>query len=326
MTDAVWDLTDNPSSNSTNSNMVIRFGFIIIREAAYKLIEKCDAENSVLAQSFKDLWGEKSQLRRFKDGTMCETVAFEDKHQIIYQMLTYIFQSQFELKCNIQQQHQQELRLNYIDCQIENVIEKKFALIKKLDKPKQIIYNKGKRKKSTVADFQEVNDLELDTTFNKASSVFDDLSKLLRSLEGLPLQVSSIYGTSPILRFASVYPTPQQQFPSSKTGSHKIIKTIDGLLLAKAPKLVEPINIVLLLETSGKWPDDIAAVDRLKCAFLTKIGQLLHEQFGLYIQVYPRWLDVLKVNFTTQNEGSSMKRIIYVILIVLFTGWFRIQN
>lgn len=302
----VWNLVDKAPNYSDGA---IRFGFILNREAAYKLIEKCDAEDIISAQSFKDLWGEKSQLRRFKDGTMCETVAFQDKKQILYQMLSYIFQSNFDIKCHALD------GFSYIDCQLENVVENNFVMIRKLHKPKHVTFIKGKRKKPSLSDFQQLESIDLNTICNKASSVFDDLSKLLRSLESLPLEVSAVQGTSSILRFTNVHPTPPQQFPSSKkyltdvhdnkSSKRRVMrfKNEEGtannsdrsILFSKVPKLSEPITIVLHLETSGKWPDDVAAVDRLKCAFLTKIGQLLNDQFGLTVQVNPRWLDIFKV-------------------------------
>lgn len=58
--DPVWSIFSKPPNANNN---VVRFGFVINRDTAYKLIEKCDAENSFRVKSFKDLWGDKSHLR-----------------------------------------------------------------------------------------------------------------------------------------------------------------------------------------------------------------------------------------------------------------------
>jgi U3 small nucleolar RNA-associated protein 22 len=61
-------------------------------ENAYNSIEKGSLADSSEAQDFRDFWGNKSEMRRFKDGSICETVfwevkTFADKPKIITQSL-----------------------------------------------------------------------------------------------------------------------------------------------------------------------------------------------------------------------------------------------
>jgi len=290
----VWPTTECAPNFS---KAPLRFGIILNGELAHKSVEKCESEDPINSLPFKTFWGKMSQLRRFKDGTMCETVVFEDKNRICFQMLQYILKSHLDVSLNSN-------GTDYLDSQVELTLEKKYQMIRKIEKPKKAIYIKGKRKRLSSNDFQDLVPVSIDDITNKATTAFDELSKTLRSLKGLPLEITTVQGTSPILRFTDVFPTPPQKFFCSnlltdvhKTGSSLKFKKLEAQddLPPKVPKVVEPICIVLHLETSGKWPDDVQAIDRLKCAFLIRIGQLLKDQFGLVVQAFPRYLDVCKV-------------------------------
>lgn len=74
---------------------------------------------------------------------------------------------------------------------------------------------------------------------------FNEVGKLIRQLDGLPLTVSSVQGVSPVLRFADVIP------PLSRThvDKKKQRKTKGNCLMAPAedevriaPGFVEPIE------------------------------------------------------------------------------------
>lgn len=42
------------------------------------------------------------------------------------------------------------------------------------------------------------------------------------------------------------------------------------------------LSVQVTLESSGKWPDDVEAVGKLKTAFLIKIVELLKQQFQIF--------------------------------------------
>jgi len=78
---------------------------------------------------------------------------------------------------------------------------------------------------------------------------FNDVGKLIRQLEGLPLTVSSVQGISPVLRFSDVIP------PLSRTNvdNKKQRKTKGNCIMAPTdeemkitPGLVEPIEGVYI--------------------------------------------------------------------------------
>jgi len=78
---------------------------------------------------------------------------------------------------------------------------------------------------------------------------FNDVGKLIRQLEGLPLTVSSVQGISPVLRFADVIPPLSR----THTDNKKQRKTKGNCVMAPTdeeikitPGLVEPIEGVYI--------------------------------------------------------------------------------
>jgi len=50
-----------------------------------------------------------------------------------------------------------------------------------------------------------------------------------------------------------------------------------------------------MLETSGKWPEDKDAVQRVKAAFLLKIRELLRNEHHIVCQITAKYLDIFMV-------------------------------
>lgn len=300
-----WEIHDKHKEETT-----FRLGIIIDRDYAFKLVERCESEDGTIAKQFKEFWGEKSQLRRFLDGTMMESVSFEgevESDQVLFKMLEYILERHVGIRLNRGDE-------TYLDSQLDRLFDPKLLMTKlvepvtrrkrSISEPtnKRMKFYHPKEKKELV----EPQPVRMDNITSMASKSFDSLSKMLRQLEGLPLDITSVQGTSPVLRFTNIYPTPPQRFATSTfltevMGSSLKLKEPEGPI-SKVTKHVEPIGVIVQLESSGKWPDDIKAMERLKCAFLMRIGQLLQEQFELTVQFFPRYLYVLKVSMKTENS------------------------
>lgn len=96
--------------------------------------------------------------------------------------------------------------------------------------------------------------------FSAVITAFDDLSRDLKALPELPLTVSSVQPCSPSLRYSTIFtPSPRrlkgfENFPDSV-------------------KYIEPHEILLTLESSGRWPEDLEGIQKIKAAFLSKIGE-----------------------------------------------------
>ncbi|KAI1294459.1 Nrap protein [Xylaria venustula] len=93
------------------------------------------------------------------------------------------------------------------------------------------------------------------SNFDAVKSAFSVFEKDIRDLEDLPLSVRQIVPISPETRYSSLRsPAPHQR----KHG-------------------MTPIEAVLSFEASGKWPENIASIQRAKIALLLQIGESLKE-------------------------------------------------
>ena len=59
--------------------------------------------------------------------------------------------------------------------------------------------------------------------------------------------------------------------------------------------------MVCLLEGSGKWPEDVEAVRRMKAAFYIQLSQALENTAGSLVQAYTDHVDVCKVSPMTSD-------------------------
>ncbi|KAI0467308.1 Nrap protein [Xylaria cf. heliscus] len=92
-------------------------------------------------------------------------------------------------------------------------------------------------------------------SFDAVKTAFSVFEKDVRELEDLPLSVRQIASIGPEARYASLRsPTPNQR----KQGT-------------------TPIDVMLSFEASGKWPENIASIQRAKIALLLQIGRSLEE-------------------------------------------------
>ena len=177
------------------------------------------ADDKSAAESFREFWGEKAELRRFKDGSILESLVWDDqlaKQSVLQQVITYV------------------LRRHVPGSTVEFRFED-FEHMAPID---------GLRLSQPLAPFEE------------SSKSYEKLEKHLRALEGLPLQIRHISAVCPELRYASVLPF------SSPASSH-------------SPK---PMDITLQFEGSARWPEDISAIQRIKVAFLLKIGEVFEAR------------------------------------------------
>lgn len=60
------------------------------------------------AEEFREFWGNKCDLRRFKDGTVCESVVWGDaestveyRRSIVNKIVSYLLSTKLDMKCPI---------------------------------------------------------------------------------------------------------------------------------------------------------------------------------------------------------------------------------
>ena len=72
--------------------------------------------------------------------------------------------------------------------------------------------------------------------------------------------------------------------------------------------------VILQFETSGKWPDDLTAIQHIKAAFHIRLAELLKSECSLVTAASRQHVDVLKV--------GCCKRISWIRVLTLFcTIW-----
>ncbi|KAH9890844.1 Nrap protein [Xylariomycetidae sp. FL2044] len=126
--------------------------------------------------------------------------------------------------------------------------------------------------------------------FDEARKAFETLEQEIRGLEGLPLHIRQIAPASPLLRRASLR---APDFSSRKQQSL-------------------PMDAVISFEASGSWPENIAAIQRAKVAFLLKIGESLeqsNEEIKTYIGREEEARDVENLAFldVVYEDGASFR-------------------
>ena len=160
------------------------------------------------AESFRNFWGDKAELRRFKDGRIEESLVWSADMAVTHQIIHYLLAKHFRISSS----------------SIESCHE--------------------------LPKSQLRSNLSPEDAFAAVNSKLQALTSALHHLEGLPLPVRSVSAASDIIRSSS-------------------------LLLPLEAGSAQPIDMIIQFDTSGRWPDDLRAIQYTKIAFLTKIGDLL---------------------------------------------------
>jgi U3 small nucleolar RNA-associated protein 22 len=168
---------------------------------------------------------------------------------------------------------------------------------------------------SGIIDNYGTGEEKLSDTVN----TFNELVKLLKNLKDLPLAINNVHGISSVFRVTDVFaPMPccfnydlsDEKNMCYKTNNKLIPKYPLGSVLAP---YIKPLKIIGQLEASGKWPDDLECIQRLKAAFYLKIAQSLRENHGLLAFANSSYCDMLYKGFVfrlsvcTMNELLCMK-------------------
>lgn len=204
------------------STISIQIGLLINPQESEKLVTKGPLESED-SEQFRSFWGSKSSLRRFKDGTISNSIVWNTdyKEPIVLSIINYIFK-----------RHLKE------DIKLESTIYDFNDLL-----PLPNIPSATKQPITSTI-----------TSINLVKS-YDDFYRILTKLD-LPLTLKSILPASPGLRSTS-YVLPVPYAVSSKDFFN---------------------DLILQFETSSKWPDEIAALENVKTAFLLKIHEQLEKE------------------------------------------------
>lgn len=193
------------------------------------------ADNKEEVQKFRDLWGSKAETRKFRDGRILESVVWDAEGP--------------EQRSKIFVQVIQHLLSHHFASPTTSTHFFASAYDKLVAESPQI------RKALYNADPQE-------TGFSPITAAFDYLVKELKDLKDLPLQITSVVPVSEGLRYTSTF----------VPGAVKI-KGLPHISTSANQLALHECHIVF--EGSGKWPEDLEAIQKIKGAFLARLAQSL---------------------------------------------------
>ncbi|XP_069482963.1 nucleolar protein 6 [Ambystoma mexicanum] len=257
-----WSIAEDPPKHKDID--LLSFGLILRPEYYNSVLEKGPEADSPKAVEFQRFWGERSELRRFQDGSVCEAVVWaattiHEKRLIPEQIVKHLLHLHAEIPVS---------SLCYVAAPLESVI-------------------KVGKELSGTGEEQIINTVKS----------YDDLSRNLWSLDGLPLTVTSVQGTHSVLRYTDVFPPvpvkPDYEFHQQVKQRNSLIP----LLEKPCPAYVAPLKVICHMEGSGKWPQDKEAIKRVKAAFHIRLGELLKEQHRLICRATATHTDVYKDGF-----------------------------
>ncbi|KAI8481867.1 Nucleolar protein 6 [Branchiostoma belcheri] len=300
-----WSIGDDPPGLKDIGRLT--FGLLLNTEFSSSVLDKGPPADEPQAAEFREFWGDKSQLRRFQDGTICEAVVWQgnniaERRLVCSQVIQHILNRHANVPKSI---------INYLGGHLDGLLshpslQEGTAVPSVDDKvPKsQAQGKKGKRSKNTPQE--QPSDPNQNPSSHPGTGdeenvtvmrVYNDLCRIVRGLQDLPLNVTSIQGTSPVFRYAEVFPPRPSQMKKTKdmTVMHGHIQVpVTG---KPCPPVVPALKVICHMEGSGKWPEEADAIKRVKAAFHIKLGELLHKQHGLVTSATTGHVDIAMGGF-----------------------------
>ncbi|OUM62146.1 hypothetical protein PIROE2DRAFT_69533 [Piromyces sp. E2] len=190
-----WKVNEKMPEN----NGVIMIGINLEGNQSTRLVDfGPSAEDEVASKAFRELWGEKSELRRFKDGSIKESVVWElnpnnnsnvERSLIVSKMISFILERHIGIKTISSIRDDEEID------QSEETYAHLFS--------------------TQLNSFLIPFDAESSYTFKDAMDAFQEFSRTLQGLKELPLEIVSVKACDPGLRYTSVFePQPVKNSPA----------------------------------------------------------------------------------------------------------------
>ncbi|XP_062874179.1 nucleolar protein 6 isoform X2 [Trichomycterus rosablanca] len=239
----------------------VSLGLLLNHERALSVLERGPPADSPQAAEFRQLWGSRSELRRFQDGGITEAVLWSgestcQRRHILREVITHLL----ELHADIP-----ESCVRFVGGQVDDII-----------KVNQEVSSTGEEENLKVVQ------------------CYDDLSRKLWQLEGLPLSITSVQGAHPALRYTQVFPPVPVKLIYSFFEREKTSRALVPRADKPCPCYITPIKVICHMEGSGKWPNDALAIRHIKAAFHIRLGELLKSQHGYTCRPTPTHLDMWK--------------------------------
>ncbi|KAJ2742047.1 U3 snoRNP protein [Coemansia sp. BCRC 34301] len=210
------------------------------------------------ASRFRAYWGERAELRRFRDGAIRlaavwgpADMSMESRVGILPRMVAYLLRRHFSVRSVPEVLLASDLLV------VDNARPKSAKAFGLASDPLAAsLFCMSTR----ITSFAQTVDIdEGDASFEAAVSAFDELQREIKQIEDqLPLRVLSLHPVSPGLRYTSLVPPKPLALDKSGGGGDSFI---------------EPLHVIVEFASSNKWPDDITALHKIKAAFLLRLSE-----------------------------------------------------
>ncbi|KAI7906247.1 Nrap protein [Cokeromyces recurvatus] len=235
-----WPITK--ALENIDEHVQITVGLLLNSDNAPRLVDQGpDATQTEAIAEFRKFWGSKSELRRFKDGSIVESVVwqtqgYENRTLIVQKICLYLLELHLKL---------QPSQVIYWAGQLYSYLNYSKAL------PNHLFHHEELK----ISGFQTV------------MSAFNQFSKQLRQIDdALPLLINNIYPAHASLRY------------SSATLPHPVDFN-NMISYPTTARYFDAIDVVVHIERSAKFPDDLNALQKVKHAFYLKMSEELKSRF-----------------------------------------------
>jgi U3 small nucleolar RNA-associated protein 22 len=267
-----------PLCQSPIGSNTIVIGFSVNPETSQRVVDRGPpSDKSTEVQLFKKLWGEKSQLRRFKDGAIVQAVIWNDTNDGTFQ-------------------NEGKLKGGYVEKIIKHIVHLHFTKEPvKFSLPTLLSVVDG-----VVSEKAFVSLTDPISSHQDVISTFNSLSDFLRknsqpsrpgsfstSNLGLPLSIDAVEPISPSLRYSELFPPMPHPFLGGLTTN---MKKVSGALVS------DPVLIQIRFGSSSKWPNDLKAIGAAKTAMLIRLADAIetsgNKDFDEHVLVTPTYADL----------------------------------
>uniref|UniRef100_A0A671KPG3 Nucleolar protein 6 n=1 Tax=Sinocyclocheilus anshuiensis TaxID=1608454 RepID=A0A671KPG3_9TELE len=250
--DPEWKVNSAPPKHKDQPPLSI--GLLLNLEHALSVLERGPPADNPKAAEFRQLWGSRSQLRRFQDGAITEAVlwsssSISQRRFIVLKIITHLLELHADIPNSC---------IMFVGGQLDVVI--------------------GCGEEESLEVVQS----------------YDDLSKKLWQLKDLPLSITSVQGAHQALRYTQVFPPVPVRLDYSFFDKKKNHLGLVPKGDQPCPCYIAPIKVIVHMEGSGKWPSEPMAICHVKAAFHICLRELLCKQHNYRCHATPGYLDVWK--------------------------------
>jgi U3 small nucleolar RNA-associated protein 22 len=233
----------------------IWIGVVLDPENAFRLVDLGpSSDDDTLAKQFRSFWGDRAELRRFKDGRICESIIWDSlaankRHHIPALAIEYT------LKRNFAPAESVEWSCSLLDPALDG---------------RGSLLEDSSKESSPTALIQ----------------CLDRLAKRMKEMKEVPLRVVNVQPLSPAFRGTDPFPPqPHQLAFGAGIGLGKSDEQM--------PVCPRTLDVLVQLEGSGRWPENSAAINKTKAAMALTIADQLRSSYATPAVVAEEAVDVL---------------------------------